>query len=75
MARYLHENIPGVKVPAGILKRYEDASEDDFEEIGVDIALNIIDRIKGMKGINGLHLMSVGVENIVPRIINEAGLA
>ncbi len=74
MAQYLHLNIPGVKVPEAILKRFDAASEDDFEEIGIEIALDIIGKIKGMKGINGLHLMSVGWEAIVPRIIKEAGL-
>jgi methylenetetrahydrofolate reductase (NADPH) len=74
MAQYLHHNIPGVRVPEHILDRFEDAKEDDYEELGVEIALEIIDKIKSKKGINGLHLMSVGWEAIVPRIISEAGL-
>jgi methylenetetrahydrofolate reductase (NADPH) len=74
MAYYLHERIPGVTVPAGILERFDNATEDDYEEVGVEIALEIIEKIKSRKGINGLHLMSVGWEAIVPRIIEEAGL-
>ncbi len=75
MAQYLHHNIPGVTVPQSILDRFEDASEDDYEELGVEIALEIIEKIKSKQGINGMHLMSVGWEAIVPRIISEAGLA
>lgn len=74
MARYLHHNIPGVRLPQSILDRFEAAKEDDYEELGVEIALEIIDKIKGKPGINGLHLMSVGWEAIVPRIIADAGL-
>ena len=74
MARYLHNNIPGVRLTAGILERFEDAMEDDYEEVGIDIALEIIEKIKGKKGINGLHLMSVGWEAVVPKIIKDAGL-
>jgi methylenetetrahydrofolate reductase (NADPH) len=74
MARYLDDHIPGVSVPETILSRFEDAREDDYEEIGVEIALELIDRIKTKKGINGLHIMSVGWEAIVPRLIAESGL-
>ncbi len=75
MALYLHESIPGVRIPGKILERFEDTKEDDQEELGVEIALEIIGKIKPKQGINGLHLMSVGWESIVPRIITEAGLA
>lgn len=74
MAQYLHYNIPGVTVPKAILNRFEEAREDDYEEVGVEIALEIIEKIKPKQGINGIHLMSVGWEAIVPRIINEADL-
>jgi methylenetetrahydrofolate reductase (NADPH) len=74
MAEYLHHNIPGVRVPRAILDRFEEAREDDYEELGVEIALDIMDKIKGKQGINGFHLMSVGWEAIVPRIIHDAGL-
>jgi 5,10-methylenetetrahydrofolate reductase len=42
----------------------------------VKIALEIIERIKKLKGqgIHGLHIMPVGWEDIVPRIVTEAGL-
>jgi len=74
MAQYLHHNIPGVTLPADILSRFEESSPDDYEELGVEISLEIIEKIKPKTGINGIHLMSVGWEAIVPRIISEAGL-
>ena len=74
MAQYLHHNIPGVRFPEAILDRFEDTREDDYEELGVEIALEIIEKIKTKTGINGIHLMSVGWEAIVPKIISEAGL-
>ena len=74
MAQYLHHTIPGVRLPRYILDRFEEAKEDDYEELGVEIALDIIEKIRGKKGINGFHLMSVGWEAIVPRIVKDAGL-
>jgi len=75
MAHYLHDTIPGVRVPEWILNRFEETREDDYEELGVEIALGLIEKIRSKQGIHGLHLMSVGWEAIVPRIIGEAGLA
>ena len=74
MALHLHHKIPGVTVPDEILKRFREADEGSYEKIGIEIALRIIDEIKGKKGINGLHLMSVGWESVVPEIIRQSGL-
>ncbi len=40
----------------------------------MQIALEIIEAIKDKEGVNGIHLMAVGWEEIVPRIVTEAGL-
>ncbi len=75
MAEHLQYKVPGVNIPKTIMSRFEKTSAEDFEEIGVQVALEIIDKLKSKKGINGLHLMSVGWQAIVPRIIREAGLS
>jgi methylenetetrahydrofolate reductase (NADPH) len=65
--------VPGVTVPENLIKRME-AAGDGAEEEGVQIALELIDAVKNKKGVNGIHLMAVGWEEIVPRIITEAGI-
>jgi hypothetical protein len=40
----------------------------------VQIALELIEAVKGKQGVHGIHLMAVGWEEIVPRIVTEAGL-
>jgi methylenetetrahydrofolate reductase (NADPH) len=46
------------------------------QEEGVQIALETINRIKTYRqqGIHGIHLMPVAWDEIVPRIVTEAGL-
>lgn len=73
VARYLHEHVPGVFLPERIMRRMEKAGDRESEE-GVQIALEFINSIKGMKGINGIHLMTLGWEEIVERIVKESGL-
>jgi len=73
VAQYLHTKVPGVFLPAKILKRMEKAGDGASEE-GIQIALEIIESIKNKTGINGIHLMTMGWEEMVERIITDAGL-
>lgn len=73
MAQYMHHEVPGVIIPDKLLKRME-AAGDGAEEEGVQIALELIEAVKNKQGVNGIHIMAVGWEEIVPRVVTEAGL-
>lgn len=73
VAEYLHTKVPGVSLPEKILKRMEKAGESAPEE-GVQIALELIDSIKRKQGVNGIHIMSLGWESMIERIVNESDL-
>jgi methylenetetrahydrofolate reductase (NADPH) len=63
----------GVSMPEKIMKRMEKAGDSASEE-GVQIALEVIDSVKRKQGINGIHIMPLGWESIVQRIVTESGL-
>jgi methylenetetrahydrofolate reductase (NADPH) len=73
VACYLHTKVPGVFLPESILKRMEKAGNGAHEE-GIQIALELIESIKNKNGINGIHLMTIGWEDVVERIVTESGL-
>lgn len=73
VAQFMHHQVPGVFVPESIIKRLEAAGDGAAEE-GVTITLELIEAIRGKQGVDGIHLMAVGWEEIVPRIVTEAGL-
>ena len=73
MASYMHNDVPGVFIPEPLLKRMKDAGDGASEE-GVQIALELIEKVKKLEGVSGLHLMPVMWETIVPRIVTEAGI-
>jgi methylenetetrahydrofolate reductase (NADPH) len=73
VAHYLHTKVPGVSLPPHILNRMEKAGEAGPEE-GVQIALELIDSIKKKQGIHGIHIMTLGWEAIVERLVKESGL-
>jgi len=72
MARYMRDNVPGVSVPDEIVTRMEDAK--DTREEGLKICLEIIEQIKDIPGVHGIHIMAVAWEDIVPTIMEKAGL-
>jgi methylenetetrahydrofolate reductase (NADPH) len=73
MAEYMHYQVPGVFIPQNLLARME-AAGDGAKEEGLAIALELIEGVKQKQGVNGIHLMAVGWEEIVPTIVKEAGL-
>ena len=72
MARYMRDYVSGVSVPDEIITRMEDAKE--AKEEGVKICLDIIEQLKEITGVHGIHIMAVGWESIVPEIVEQAGL-
>jgi 5,10-methylenetetrahydrofolate reductase len=72
MARYMRNNVSGLSVPQEIVDRMADAK--DPKEEGFKICLETIEQLKEVEGIHGIHIMAVAWEDIVPRLIQEAGL-
>jgi len=73
MAEFLNKEIPGVFVPEELLERMEKAGESAQEE-GIQIALELIEKIGKMQGVNGIHLTTIGNEKLVERIVKESGI-
>ncbi len=73
MAQYMNRDVPGVSIPDRLIKRLE-AAGDGVEQEGVTIALELIEAIRTKQGVHGIHIMAVGWEEVVPRIVTEAGL-
>ena len=72
MARYMRDHVSGVAVPNELVKRLEQAKE--VKEEGVNIILEIVEQLKEIPGVHGIHVMAVGWEEIVPVIVQKAGL-
>jgi methylenetetrahydrofolate reductase (NADPH) len=75
MAKYMNDEVPGIFIPECVLKRMEAAdATGNAQEEGVQIALELIEKIRGKQGVNGIHIMAVGWEEIIPRIVSDANL-
>jgi len=72
MARYMRKFVSGVEIPDDMMKRLEEAK--DVKEEGVDLILEIIEQVMEIPGVHGIHVQAVGWEEIVPDIMDKAGL-
>ena len=72
MARYMRDFVPGVYVPDSLVNRMKEAQNAKDE--GVEIILELIEQVRAIPGVHGIHIMAVGWEDIVPVIVEKTGL-
>jgi len=68
----MKEEVPGVKINEKYIQRMEHARDPEKE--GVGMAVEIIQTVKNIKGVRGIHLMPVMWESITPTLVKEAKL-
>jgi len=71
-ARYMKNNVSGMIVPDALIERVKAAP--DKKEEGVRICVEMIEHLKTVEGLAGVHIMAVAWEEIVPEIVTRAGL-
>ncbi|MFP3855397.1 MAG: methylenetetrahydrofolate reductase C-terminal domain-containing protein [Anaerolineales bacterium] len=74
-AHFMADDVPGVRIPKSIVERMDNAGDKEGQqEEGITIALEMLEKLKNTPGVNGVHIMAVHWEQIVPRLVEEAGL-
>jgi len=74
MARFMNKNVPGVRVPQRLIDEMASASKTQALAKGIEIAGRMIRHIKDEKLCDGVHIMAIGKEEVVPDILAAAGL-
>jgi methylenetetrahydrofolate reductase (NADPH) len=74
MAKYMARAVPGMDVPAELIKRLSGVPKDKQAEEGITIAVEAIQRLKECTGVSGFHIMAIEWEEKVPEIVERAGL-
>jgi methylenetetrahydrofolate reductase (NADPH) len=73
-ARYLRDQVPGIDVPEEIVLRMEAAPKERQAEEGLQICLELVEQVRGISGVSGIHLMSIKQETAIVRVVRESGL-
>jgi methylenetetrahydrofolate reductase (NADPH) len=72
MLRYMNGNVPGVEVPDALIERMKSAADRKTE--GIKITLELIEAVREIPGIKGVHLQAIEAEELLPEVIEGAGL-
>ena len=75
MAKHMKHNVPGMDVPDEVMTRMTAASAvKKGKEEGIKVCLEVIEQVRAIKGVAGIHIMAVEWEEAVPEIVRQARL-
>jgi len=74
MANYMKKMVPGMDVPDDLIARIKGVDKEKRAEEVIKICVETIQQLKEIEGIHGVHVMAIEWEEMVPRIVEEAGL-
>ena len=75
MAKYMTENVPGIFVPQYLIDELAIAPKGGALNKGIEIAGRMIATLKKEALCDGVHIMAIGREEVVPDILKAAGLS
>ncbi|TAK30607.1 MAG: 5,10-methylenetetrahydrofolate reductase [Chloroflexota bacterium] len=70
MARFMNRNVAGVHVPEALIEEIDGAG--DKRQASIEIAARLISELRPL--CQGVHIMAIGWEKLIPRILETAGL-
>ena len=73
-AEYMRTKIPGVVIPDEVVERLRKTPKNQQREEGKRICVEIIQQVREIKGVDGVHVMAYRQEELVAEIIEGAGL-
>jgi methylenetetrahydrofolate reductase (NADPH) len=84
-ARYMATKVPGMDVPDEHVQRMTDAIKGipreqraarraAWAEVGIGICVEIIQQVREIPGVAGVHIMAIEWEEAIPTIMEKAGL-
>ena len=71
-ARWIRSNVPGIHIPDSVIKRLEGAQDQKKE--GKQLCIDIINEVKEIEGVSGVHVMAYRQEEYVAEIVHESGV-
>ncbi len=71
-AKWMRSNVPGVHIPDAVIARLEGAEKQ--KEEGKRLCIDIINEVKEIEGVSGIHMMAYRQEELVAEIVHDSGV-
>jgi methylenetetrahydrofolate reductase (NADPH) len=75
MAKYMNRVVPGIRVPDALLEEMGSVPQEQALHKGMEICARHIRFLKENQVCDGVHIMTIGKEEVLPEILDMAGLA
>jgi methylenetetrahydrofolate reductase (NADPH) len=73
MAKFMTANVPGIFVPQNMIDELAATPKEEMLNKGIEIAGRMITALKKGSICDGVHIMAIGKEEVVPDILAAAG--
>ncbi len=73
-AEFMRTKVPGVWIPDAVVERLAKTPQKQKAEEGKRICIEIIEQVRSMAGVHGVHIMAYRQEEVVAEIVERAGL-
>ncbi len=74
MAKFMKKMVAGMDIPDAVIKRIADEPKEKQADKGIEMCIELIEELKEMEGIAGVHVMAFEWEEKLNQIIGGAGL-
>ena len=71
-AEWIRKNVPGVHIPDATITRLKGAKDQAKE--GVNICVDMVNHVREIDGVKGIHIMAYKQEHRVPEIVEQSGV-
>jgi methylenetetrahydrofolate reductase (NADPH) len=74
-AEFMRSRVPGVVIPDSFIERLSKTPRERWRAEGIQICSEIIERVREIEGVAGIHIMAYRQEAAVSEIIQSVGLS
>ena len=74
-AQFMRSRVPGVHIPDAVVERLAKTPRKQKREEGIRICVEIIEQVRLIEGVRGVHIMAYRQEEAVPEIVERAGIS
>jgi methylenetetrahydrofolate reductase (NADPH) len=71
-AEWMRTHVPGVHIPDAVIARLEGAQDQRRE--GIELCVELVQQVREIKGIHGVHVMAYRQEESVAEVIDRSGV-
>ncbi|HLF26318.1 MAG TPA: methylenetetrahydrofolate reductase [Anaerolineae bacterium] len=73
-AEFMRTRVPGVVIPDSVVERLKKTPREQWREAGIELCVEIIQQVREIEGVAGIHVMAYRQEEVTAEIIRRAGL-